>query len=148
MTTSWLPVAGGETPERLLAVVAPMVAARLDALTSGFRQPDAPGPAVLELCRRRIAMLHRHDPGPSPGPVPPAAQCAALAAWPTSPLFTAVERACLGFAEQFVLDPHGMTDAAFADLRRHLEPRALATLALAVATFDATMRFAVAMTAD
>jgi len=145
---SWLPVAGGGTPERLLATLAPAVAERLGALTDGLRSPDAPGPVVLELCRRRIAMLHRWDPGPAPGPVPPAAQSAALAAWPTSPLFTDVERACLGFAEQFVLDPHGMTDAAFADLRRRLEPRALATLALAVATFDATMRFAVAMAAD
>ena len=145
---SWLPTAGGDTPERLLAAVAPTVAARLGALTDGFRQPDALEPAVLELCRRRITMLHRYDPGPAPGPEPPAAQCAALSAWPTSPLFTTLERACLGFAEQFVMDPHGMTDTAFADLRRHLDARALATLALAVATFDATMRFAVAMGDD
>jgi len=145
---SWLPVTGGETPERLLAAVAPTVAQRLGELTAGFWSRDALAPVVLELCRRRIAMLHRHAPGPAPGPEPPAAQCAALAAWPTSPLFTGTERACLGFAEQFVMDPHGMTDAAFADLRRHLDARALATLALAVATFDATMRFAVAMGAD
>jgi len=145
---TWLPVAGAETPERLLAAVAPTVAARLDALTSGLQSPDALSPAVLELCRRRIAMLHRWNPGPAPGLEPPALQRAALAAWPTSPAFTEIDRACLGFAEQFVLDPHGMTDAAFAELRRLLDARAIATLALAVATFDATTRFAVAMAAD
>ncbi len=145
---TWLPVAGGDTAEWLLARVAPTVAGRLNALTAGLWTAEAPSPTVIALCRRRVAMLHRYEPGPAPGVEPTAAQCAALAAWPSSLLFDEIERACLAFAEQFVLDPHGMTDADFADLRRHLDPPAIATLTLAVATFDATMRFAVATGGD
>ena len=73
---------------------------------------------LLDLCRIRIAMLLGHpdeivaEPPPD-GPDP--RLVAELASWPTSPLFDDVQRACLAFAEQFVIDVAGIDDAcAFA----------------------------------
>lgn len=73
---------------------------------------------LLDLCRMRIAMLLGHPDEvvalpPPDGPDP--AQTAALASWPTSPLFDDAQRACLAFTEQFVIDVANMDDAcAFA----------------------------------
>lgn len=79
---------------------------------------DAVDADLLDLCRLRIAMLlghpdeiHAEDPPAGPDP----AQVAALATWPTSPLFDDTQRACLAFTEQFVIDVAGLDDAlAFA----------------------------------
>jgi alkylhydroperoxidase family enzyme len=50
------------------------------------------------------------------------------------------ERAALAFAEQFVLDVRGFTDADDAALHEHFTDAQLATLTFAVATFDAIAR--------
>ena len=55
------------------------------------------------------------------------------------------ERACLGFAEQYVLDPHGITDGDVAALRARLGTPAVAMLTLGIAVFDALARFQVAL---
>ena len=73
---------------------------------------------MLELCRLRIATLHgdadQQRPAPRVGASPPASprsKIAALADHHRSPLFTDHERACLAYAEQYVIDVHGLTDA-------------------------------------
>ena len=43
-----------------------------------------------------------------------------LAAWPTSPRFSARERACLALTEQFVMDANGVTDEQVAAVTEHL----------------------------
>jgi alkylhydroperoxidase family enzyme len=79
-------------------------------------------PVLLELARLRIATLldnsgelsHRSGPAQVAGLTED--KIAALAAWPSSPLFAPVERACVALAEQFALDASGVTDQQVADV--------------------------------
>jgi alkylhydroperoxidase family enzyme len=78
---------------------------------------------TLELCRDRIASMVT---GSSTGPA-------------TAPE-TDAERAAVGFAEQFVLDPHGCTDEQMQELQTYFTGPQLATLTTAIAVFDALAR--------
>lgn len=66
---------------------------------------------------------------------------ATLAAWPTAPAFTDRERVCLGYAEQFVLDPHGIGDVQAAEVTAHLGAPGLVALTEALALFEGFARF-------
>ena len=85
-----------------------------DYLATAFAAVD---PVVLELCRLRIATLHGDPHRRACARSPPVAaglgedKIAALADHHRSPQFTDHERACLAYAEQFVIDVHGLTDA-------------------------------------
>jgi alkylhydroperoxidase family enzyme len=111
-------------------------------------------PVTLELCRLRMSAIIRA--APDRGPRDPRAVAAglddelvsALPDWPTSELFSAERRAALGFAEQYVLDPHGFTDDDAAAMHEHFTPEQLATLTTAVATFDALARIRALLTVD
>ena len=104
---------------------------------------------TLELCRRRVAsLLAAPADDPLAGAPERAVTMAKLADLPrcgASPLFSAEERACVAYAEQYVLDPHGFTEDDFARLRGMLDARQIATLTLAVAMFDALARFRLAL---
>jgi hypothetical protein len=50
------------------------------------------------------------------------------------------DRAALAFTEQYVLDPHGVTDAQAEELHRFFTAPQLAALTTALATFDALAR--------
>jgi len=108
-------------------------------------------PVLLELCRLRIAALLaceaeqslRDRNALSAGLTEE--KIAALAGYATAPAFSRMERACIAYAEQYVLDPHALTDADFADLRSMLGSKEIAALTLAVAVFDATIRFRLAL---
>jgi hypothetical protein len=91
---------------------------------------------TLELCRLRQATLI----GTPAEPAVDAALVEALPSWPSSPLFTEAQRAALAFAEQYVIDPHGFADTDGERLRGLFTPEQLATLTIAVATFDALAR--------
>jgi alkylhydroperoxidase family enzyme len=122
---TWLPgLPEGETSwERLAALCPEATTALSNVVTAAWSEND---PLVLELSRLRIAKLLGHtgelarrsarasDAGLTE------AKLANLAAWPTSRLFTARERACLSLTEQFVIDPNGVTDAQVADVTEHL----------------------------
>jgi alkylhydroperoxidase family enzyme len=71
-------------------------------------------PDLYALARARIATLL----GIAAGDVRPelAEKLRALPSWPKSPLFTERERACLAFAEQFVLDVSAVTAEQRAEL--------------------------------
>jgi alkylhydroperoxidase family enzyme len=83
-------------------------------------------PALLELARLRVATLlgntpeltRRSERARAAGLSD--AKVADVAAWPTSPLFTDRERACLALTEQFVIDANGVTDQHVADVTAHL----------------------------
>jgi hypothetical protein len=64
----------------------------------------------LELVRRRVAMLLQLPADCLP-PIAPLddSQASLLASWPTASVYSPAERACLSFAEQFVLDVAGVT---------------------------------------
>jgi alkylhydroperoxidase family enzyme len=81
---------------------------------------------LLELARLRIATLlgNRSEQRRRSARARDAGlteeKLAALPTWPTSPDFSACERAGLSFAEQFVVDANGVTDEQVADLTAHL----------------------------
>jgi len=104
-------------------------------------------PCVLELCRLRIAQLNgaRHPLSLRTPEALRAGLCeeriAALAAWWTSDAFSDTERACLRFAEQFVLDAKGITDADAAAVVAALGEAGTVAFVEALAIFDGFSRF-------
>ena len=87
---------------------------------------DDTDPVLLELARLRIATLLRYPEELTRRSARAKeagleeAKLAELPAWPTSPRFSARERACLALTEQFVLDANGVTDAQVAEVTEHL----------------------------
>jgi alkylhydroperoxidase family enzyme len=125
---TWLPeVADGEAPLDQVFGLRPAAYERFREMyarlwTSGL---DAD---TLDICRDRIESLLRCEPDPAPARFLSDAQWAAHA-----------------YAEQYVLDPHGLSDRDFERLRPYFDDAQIATLTLAVAMFDAQARFAVAL---
>jgi hypothetical protein len=100
-------------------------------------------PALLELCRLRIAMLLRNTEGTTSTMLDPAV-VEALASWPTSPLFTGAQRACLAFTEQFVLDVGSMTDAQVDAVTAELGPERVADFVHALLVVEQRQRLGLA----
>ena len=142
---TWLPgMPDGKTNWDRLAALSPEAATALsDVVTAAWDDTD---PALLELARLRIAKLLGHtaelarrsaratDAGLAE------AKVANVAAWPTSPLFTARERACLSLTEQFVIDANGVTDAQVADVTEHLGARGCYAFVEAVSVLETFQR--------
>jgi alkylhydroperoxidase family enzyme len=148
----WLPVAapGATAFDRVLGLC-PDLCADYHAFAALFWEQDSVGAVVLELCRLRIAQLLRcegelrlrHEPARAAGL--DEAKIARLDRWPTAPDFTEVERACLAYAEQFVLDAHAISDAQAAEVASHLTPAGLVALTEALALFEGFARFRTVM---
>jgi len=104
---------------------------------------SAADPLVLELARRRLALLLGNDAElgrrRAGAPAIPRPQLDALASWPTAPGFDERQRACLGFTEQFVIDVGGVTEADRAALRATLG-RATLGFVQALYVLDASQR--------
>lgn len=107
-----------------LTALAPEAAGALSELVGAAW--DSTDPVLLELARLRIAKLvgHTADLQRSSRRAREAglsdAKAREVASWPTSPHFTARERACLAFTEQFVIDAGGITDGQVAAVAEHL----------------------------
>jgi len=103
-------------------------------------------PVLLELARLRLATLLDFQPGLRlRSPEARAAglgedRIALLASWPTSPRFSARERACLAFTEQFLMDANGVTDQLVADVLEHLSPEECYGFVNAVSAFETLQR--------
>lgn len=103
-------------------------------------------PVVLELCRLRVATLLEFEVGLRIRSAQ--AQAAGLAEskieslnlWPTSPLFSERERACLALAEQLLMDASGMTDEIVGDVLEHLSPSECYALVQAVSAMETLQR--------
>jgi AhpD family alkylhydroperoxidase len=117
------------------------------AFRGAFWERRLVDPVILELCRLRVAALHgcRAELGARTPAARDAgldeARIAALADWATDPRFSAAERACLRFAEQFVLDAHGVTDEDAAAVTAALGDPGAVALVEALALFDGFCRF-------
>ncbi len=109
--------------------------------------PAVVDPVVLDLCRLRVAQLVgcgaelavRSRPAVTAGLSEETV--ADLASWPASSHFDETQRACLGFAEQFVIDPSGIDADHRARVRAAIGYRRLVGLAQALAVFDGFARF-------
>ena len=114
-----------------------------------FWTRDLFDPVVLELCRLRCAQLLRADDALAVRT--PAAVVAglteelvsALSDWATDDRFGALARASLAVAEQFVLDPHGVTAEQRAAVVACVGDAGLVALVEALALFDGFTRFRV-----
>jgi alkylhydroperoxidase family enzyme len=149
---TWLPdVAAGDTPLDRVFGLRPDAYDRFRELYGGLWDPAVIDPRVLELCRLRIGTILGSDAeravrfadGRAAGVTE--TEVAALPHWPSTPAFRDAERAAVAFAEQYVMDPHELTDDHFAALHAHFDESAIATLCLAVAMFDALTRFRLAL---
>jgi hypothetical protein len=125
---TWLRTeAAGDTALDRVFGLRPNAYARFRELLDGLADGGIDG-TTLDACRARIDALLRFEPDP------------------TSALdLSDAQRAAVGYAEQYALDPHGLRDADFDALHAHFTDAQLATLTLAVAMYDAQARFSVAL---
>jgi alkylhydroperoxidase family enzyme len=103
-------------------------------------------PVLLELCRLRIAALLEFEAGLRIRSEKARAagltqdKIESLNLWPTSPLFSERERACLALAEQLLMDASGMTDEIVDDVLEHLPPSECYALVQAVSAMETLQR--------
>lgn len=121
---SWL---AAEPPVRSLGdalALRPELLAGFRALDACLARDTTLPPGLLARLRARVAMLVGVG-APVPGPDP--------------------DDVAMEFVEQFVLDPHGVTDALVERLRARLSPAAVVTLAQAIAASEGACRLARAL---
>jgi hypothetical protein len=117
------------TVRKWLQEMAPGAADHLaDARRLAASLPDA---ELVELARCRVRDLLA--PGASE-------KAAALRHWPTSPLVSKTERACLGLAEQFVIDVSAVGDADTEPVLEALGPAGLYGFVQALWVIDMSER--------
>lgn len=112
-----------------LSALEPVVAGPLADLVEGVWDGRI-DPTIVERCRRRMCALL--DARPDAG------------RHATAPEVTGEpddrDRACLSFTEQWVLDPHAMTDAHAAAVTAVLSPSQCASFTMALAVLEAQIR--------
>jgi alkylhydroperoxidase family enzyme len=142
---SWLGSAVDASTPGLLAL-RPDLGELLDAMLDQlWRTLD---PVLLELCRLhvstiigdRVGAVHR-TPGVDLDP----ALLDSLGSWWSSPRYDDRLRACLAYAEQFVVDVHGITDQHAATVAAHLSPPEQVAFTTALGLFDGLARMRAAL---
>jgi hypothetical protein len=111
-------------------------------------------PALLELCRLRMAELlgyeaalrFRNQKALSAGLTNEKAS--AVRHWPTSPLFTAQERAWLALTEQWLGDVNDIPDELMAGVLEHNTPEECAALIYSLWPIEAALRTAAFLDLD
>lgn len=106
-------------------------------------------PGTMELCRVRIAQLlgAAREQVVRLGPAVDGLEdkLGNLAGWPSDPRFTTSDRACLAFAEQFVLDTQALDDPTAEAVRAEVGDAGLVTLSLGVGLAEGMVRAAVVL---
>lgn len=135
---SWLN--SGTDHQSTLAVL-PEIAAAYGALyQSLWTQPHLPA-EILELCRLRLAQLHR-----CAGELQrqersiPDGKREHLGNWDTDSRFSDAERACLAFTEIYAMDTQAITDELAAAVKRHVGDAGLVLLVEALGILDGMTR--------
>ena len=98
----------------------------------------AADPTLLELARRRIALMVDPDAPPARGVND--AKIRDLADWASSDVYTPAERACLAFAEQFAFYVSDVNDELIEDLLAALPPDEVYGLVNAIYVVDTVER--------
>jgi alkylhydroperoxidase family enzyme len=107
----------------------------------------ATSPRLLELCRVRIAILlgcAAEADARTPGSGVADDHLAAIRAWPTDSRFDALDRACLGFTERYVIDVASIDDDTVAAVREHLGDEGLANFVNALLVVEQRIRLRLA----
>lgn len=139
--------AAGATPFERVFSLRPNLLEDFRRFYALFFEAGALDPALLELCRLRIAQIHgceaelrvRYRPAQEAGL--DEAKIAALADAERSPLYGEAERAAIALAELFTVDAHAITDADAARVVRALGEPGTVALVEALALFDGFTRF-------
>lgn len=119
----------------------PTILPAYEALYASFWQQSHIDTQCLELCRLRLAQLHRCEPEWfGHACTVSAAQREALANWPGSELFSAAHRACLAFAEVYAMDAQAITDDQAEAVKSHYGDAGLVALIEALGVFDGMTR--------
>ena len=144
---TWLPArAGGADPFERVFRLRPNLYEAWREFAEVFYEKQLVDPTLLELARLRVAQLHRAawplSQRRPEAPLDPQ-RVAALERWWEGDAFDARERACLRFAEQFVLDASGIGDADAAAVRMALGDAGMVAFVEALALFDGFTRFCV-----
>ena len=135
---SWL--AGGDDRQSIIQQL-PAVAEPYGKLYQAlWAQPHLP-PAVLELCRLRLAQLHgsevewrRREVTLAPG------EAQALDRWESSELYDENLRACLAFTEVYAMDAQALTDAHADNVKSYYGEAGLVFLVEALGILDGMTR--------
>jgi hypothetical protein len=124
---TWLPrtAAGATEFDRVLGLC-PALRDDLSAFTDLFQTLGPVDSALLERCRAHVAAVF-----------------GAATDVPAAGDGSDAERACLAFAEKFVLDPHGISDADAAAVTAHLSAPEMVAFVEALAILDGFTRFRV-----
>ena len=119
----------------------PGIGDRFQALYASFWQlPQLPA-TTLELCRLRIAQLHKSELDWHIQEIAlPQAQREELRRWPASPHFSAAERACIALTEVHAMDARAITDEQADAVKAHFGEVGLVALLQALGVFDGMIR--------
>lgn len=144
--------AAGDTALQEVLGLRPELAELADAyLAQAWADND---PVILELCRLRIATLQgdegqqrlRHDSAARAGLTED--KIAELAGYADSPHYSEHERACLSYAEQYVVDVHGITDADADQVKQVMTDGEFVAFTVALGLFDGFGRFRLVLGVD
>lgn len=142
---SWL-VDGAESRDELLALHPELATDHQRVLDEVWH--GSVNARILELCRLRTATILGNTQAWDEPRSPAAMQAeldeslvAALAEWPNHPGFDATTKMCLGLAEQYVIDVHGISDAQVAEVEATIGADGVVTLTTALAMWEITHRF-------
>jgi alkylhydroperoxidase family enzyme len=133
-------VAGGRVRAEVLGTLPGLAAAHERLLATIWAGPVSA--VTLELCRLRMATLlsstaalaERTSAALDAGLTEE--RIGQLPRWPTDPSFTAEERACIGFAEQFVIDHDQISDDDVRELTELLTAEGVVTFTTALVAWD------------
>jgi len=122
----------------------PQLQERLDAYVMGVWRDPALPEGVLELCRIRIATLLGATAAARVRllQLPTALETGAarIESWSTADELGATERACLAFAEQFVLDAQALEEVTVEAVRSRVGEQGLALLVVGVGLAEGLTR--------
>ena len=126
--------------ERLEHALPNLSAAHRQLYRSLWEQAHVP-PAVLELCRLRLAQLHRSEADWTRAEIAlPPAMREQLTRWHESDVFDAAARACIAFAEVYAMDANAISDAQAQAVQAHYGDAGLVLLIEALGLFDGMTR--------
>ena len=129
------------TDHQSTTAVLPDIAAAYDTLyQSLWTQPHLPA-QTLELCRLRLAQLHRSTVELQRQEYPvQEGKREHLTHWDTDSRFSAAERACLAFTEVYAMDTQAITDELAEAVKLHVGDAGLVLLVEALGILDGRTR--------
>lgn len=119
----------------------PAIGENFQRLYASFYQLSQLPPETVELCRLRLAQLHRSDADFAREEYAVVAdKRAQLQDWHHAAPFSAAERACLELTEVHAMDCSAITDAQADAVKQHFGEAGLVALLQALGVFDGFIR--------